>query len=76
MRGLPVEGLDIIAHSMGNFAVMEPVRGVSTRKGFNSGGKVRTVILADPDIDIDLFAEQLRHIPREGRGFFCAYIRG
>lgn len=66
----PLEGLDVIAHSMGNFAVMEAIRGVTTRQNINASGKVRTIILADPDIDLDLFVEQLRHIPREDRGFF------
>lgn len=70
LQNSPIEGLDIIAHSMGNFAVMEAIRGVTSRQGFDASGKVRTVILADPDIDIDLFAEQLRHIPVENRGFF------
>lgn len=70
MRNSSMEGLDIIAHSMGNFAVMEAIRGVTSRVGFNASGKVRTVILADPDIDIDLFAEQIRHIPEDQRGFF------
>lgn len=70
VKNSPIEGLDIIAHSMGNFAVMEAIRGASGRDEFNYSGKVRTVILADPDIDIDLFATQLRGIPKNNRGFF------
>lgn len=65
-----VEGLDIVAHSMGNFLTMEAIRGATNRKGFNSSGKVRNVILASPDIDVDLFAAQLRAIPPEQRRFY------
>lgn len=70
LRDSPIEGIDIIAHSMGNLAAMEAIRGVSKREGFNSTGKLRHVILADPDIDIDLFVGQLRRIPQDQRNFF------
>lgn len=66
----PVEGLDVVAHSMGNFLTMEAIRGSSSRGGLNKSGKLRNVILASPDIDIDLFISQLRNIPREDRNFF------
>lgn len=65
-----LESLDIIAHSMGNFVTMEAIRGSTRNQGFNSSGKIRNIILASPDIDIDVFAAQLRSIPKEQRRFF------
>lgn len=70
VKDSPIEGLDVIAHSMGNFLVMEAIRGTSRSKSFNASGKLRNVILASPDIDVDLFAAQLRAIPREQRKFY------
>jgi len=64
------EALDVIAHSMGNFVTMEAIRGTTNSGLFKSSGKLRNVILASPDIDIDLFEAQLRSIPREERRFF------
>lgn len=65
-----LEGIDIIAHSMGNFATMEAIRGVAGRGILDSSGKLRNIILASPDIDVDLFAQQLTRIPPEQRRFF------
>lgn len=70
VRNSSVENLDIIAHSMGNFVTMEAIRGATRNQGFNSSGKIRNIILASPDIDVDLFAQQLRSIPREQRRFY------
>lgn len=70
VQGSGLESLDVIAHSMGNLVTMEAIRGVGRRQGFNSTGKVRNVILASPDIDVDLFAAQLKSIPREQRRFY------
>lgn len=65
-----LESLDIVAHSMGNFALMEAIRGAAGRGLYDSSGKLRNVILASPDIDVDLFAQQLSRIPPEKRRFF------
>ena len=70
LENSPVEGLDIVAHSMGNFVTMEAIRGVTSRRGFNTHGKVRNIVLAAPDIDIDLFQMQVRSIPEDQRNFF------
>lgn len=70
VRNSSIENLDIIAHSMGNFVTMEAIRGATRRQGFNSSGKIRNIILAAPDIDIDLFTQQLRSIPKEQRRFY------
>ena len=43
---------------------------VTSRRGFNTHGKVRNIVLAAPDIDIDLFQMQVRSIPEDQRNFF------
>jgi len=62
-----VEGYDIVAHSMGTFLVMEASRQVMMTTGLNASGKVRNVILAAPDIDVDLFKKQIELIPEDQR---------
>ena len=58
--GMPsVAGFDIIAHSMGTFLVMETSRQIALTTGINPLGKARNVVLASPDIDLDLFIAQI-----------------
>ncbi len=70
LQASPLESLDIVAHSMGNLVAMEAARGVANRGIFNRTGKLRTVVLASPDIDIDLFIFQLSSIPPENLKYF------
>lgn len=62
--------IDVIAHSMGNFLTMEAIRGQAEKHLFGLSNKVSNVVLAAPDIDIDLFAAQVRTLPKEQRRFF------
>lgn len=62
-----VQNYDIVAHSMGTFLVMEASRQVVLTTGLNPTGKVRNVVLAAPDIDIDLFRSQIALFPEKGR---------
>ncbi|MBB4007278.1 alpha/beta hydrolase [Allorhizobium taibaishanense] len=48
----------IISHSMGTWLTMEALRGVAMRKGAVPS-KIKNVILASPDIDVDVFRRQL-----------------
>jgi esterase/lipase superfamily enzyme len=57
-------GVDLVAHSMGNLLTMEAVRQSALLGKLNASRKIRNVILASPDIDIDLFEAQLKSIPR------------
>ena len=66
----PVESIDIVAHSMGNLLTMEAIRSQGRVDLFNSSGKLSNVILAAPDIDLDLFASQVRSLRPDQRGFF------
>jgi esterase/lipase superfamily enzyme len=62
-----VRNYDVVAHSMGTFLVMEASRQIVMTTGLNPTGKVNNVILAAPDIDIDLFQKQIELIPENQR---------
>ena len=50
----------IVAHSMGNLLLMETARQMSSAQRARLETKIDQVVLASPDIDIDVFKEQLR----------------
>ena len=54
-----VRQIDILAHSMGNFLTVEAMRQRALTGKFNASRRINSVILAAPDIDIDLFQRQL-----------------
>ena len=58
------EGIDIIAHSMGNFILVEAIRQIKLSKVPLDASRIGTVILAAPDLDIDVFESQLHRIGR------------
>jgi esterase/lipase superfamily enzyme len=62
-----VAGYDVVAHSMGTFLVMEASRQIVMTTGLNPTGKVNNVVLAAPDIDIDLFKKQIELVPEDQR---------
>ncbi|PSC03935.1 esterase [Alsobacter soli] len=51
--------VDLLAHSMGNMLTMETMRQAAIRGDGRFGGKLGQVMLAAPDIDIDVFRKQL-----------------
>lgn len=56
-----VNEITVLAHSMGNWVTMEALRQMSIRdKGINP--KIKTVMLAAPDIDVDVFRRQVASI--------------
>jgi esterase/lipase superfamily enzyme len=58
------ESLEIFAHSMGTFLTMEGlVDGVQTGRIQRRATGVNNIILASPDIDLDLFRTQLAQLP-------------
>jgi esterase/lipase superfamily enzyme len=63
-------GLSIVAHSLGNFLTVEAMRQLQLENGFNTSRKINNVILASPDIDIDLFKRQMSVFPRDARKFY------
>lgn len=62
--------VDIMAHSMGNLLTVEAIRQAKFEGLYNKRGLVRNIILASPDIDLDLFKTQLADIPKDQRRFF------
>jgi esterase/lipase superfamily enzyme len=63
-------GLSVVAHSMGNFLTVEAMRQAQLLNLFNASGKLENIILASPDIDIDVFKTQLKVFPKSKRRFY------
>jgi len=63
-------GYDILAHSMGNLLLIESIRQLDGEGQFNHAGKLGAVVMAAPDIDVDLFANTLSHLPKSNRRFY------
>ena len=55
--------VDILAWSMGSLVAMEGIVYASSIGKFNRNGRLKNIILASPDIDLDLFRAQLALIP-------------
>ena len=54
-----VKSIDIIAHSMGTWLTMEALRQLAITGDRDLSGKLGYVILASPDIDVDVFKKQM-----------------
>ena len=54
-----VKSIDIIAHSMGPWVTMEALRQLAITGDRDLGGKLGYVVLASPDIDVDVFKKQM-----------------
>ena len=52
--------IDIIGHSMGTWLTMETLRQLAIGGDRDLGGKLGYVILASPDIDVDVFKKQMQ----------------
>jgi esterase/lipase superfamily enzyme len=57
------ESLDVFAHSMGAFLMMEGLVDNQLSGQLGGGGYLGTIMLASPDIDIDLFRTQIGILP-------------
>jgi esterase/lipase superfamily enzyme len=60
----------IFAHSMGGFLTMEAIVDAAQKGEFNRTGRLRNIVLASPDIDLDLFRSQVGEIEAEFDRFF------
>lgn len=58
IRSPDVADITVLAHSMGTWLTMEALRDVALKAGQVSP-KVRNVVLASPDIDVDVFRRQV-----------------
>ncbi|MGQ3348450.1 alpha/beta hydrolase [Bosea sp. (in: a-proteobacteria)] len=57
-----IEGIDIFAHSMGNWLTMETLRQLSIAGDQKTLGRLGTIVLAAPDIDMDVFRTQIARL--------------
>ena len=68
------DGVDIFAHSMGSLLTMEAIVQADLEGRFETSGRLKSVILASPDIDIDLFRAQLSQIKTKFRGSKVIFV--
>ncbi|WP_299922804.1 alpha/beta hydrolase [uncultured Pelagimonas sp.] len=64
------EGYDVFAHSMGAFLTMEAMVDQVQRGQLNKTKRLRSIVLASPDIDMDLFRTQIGEIGPETHRLF------
>jgi len=60
-----VSEVDVLAHSMGNVVTLEALRQMAIRNG-RVYPKIRNVMLAAPDVDVDVFCSQMADIGPKG----------
>lgn len=61
--------VNLLAHSMGNWVTVEALRQVKIAGGLPQSSKVGQLILAAPDIDIDVFKAQMRRFGKPKKPF-------
>lgn len=64
-----IKSIDIIAHSMGNWLTMETLRQLAIGGNRDLGGKLGYVVLASPDIDVDIFKKQMARYGKPDKPF-------
>jgi len=73
-RDPAVGEISILAHSMGNSLALETLRQMAIRDG-RVTPKIRNVLLAAPDVDVDLAREAIVDMgPRENRPAFTLFV--
>ena len=58
-----VSDITVMAHSMGNWVMVEALRQMSIRQG-RIFAKIKNVIMASPDLDVDVFRSELLQIAK------------
>jgi esterase/lipase superfamily enzyme len=69
------EEVNILAHSMGNWVTVEALRQIKISANKPPISKLGAVILAAPDIDIDVFKSQMRRFGKPRKPFFIVVSR-
>ncbi len=64
------EEVNILAHSMGNWVTVEALRQIKFSAKLPPMNKLGAVVLAAPDIDIDVFKSQMRRFGKPRKPFF------
>lgn len=60
--------ITILAHSMGNWVTLEALRQMAIRNNGHLDTKITNVMLAAPDVDIDVFQTQIAQIQKSAKG--------
>ena len=63
-----VDEISILAHSMGNWVTIEALRQMAIRDG-RIAPKIKNVMLASPDVDVDVFRSQMADIGKQRPNF-------
>jgi esterase/lipase superfamily enzyme len=61
VRNKSIDEISVLAHSMGNWVALEALRQMAIRNG-RIPAKINTVMLAAPDVDVDVFRTQIQAI--------------
>jgi esterase/lipase superfamily enzyme len=67
--------INILAHSMGNWVTVEALRQIKLAGGMPHKDKFGAIMLASPDIDIDVFKSELRSFGKLKKPFFIVLSR-
>lgn len=67
--------VNVLAHSMGNWVTVEAMRQMKIKGGIPHPEKIGTIMLAAPDIDIDVFKSQMRAIGDPRKPFLVVLSR-
>lgn len=70
LEGSNADTYDVFAHSMGALLTMETMVDQAQRGQFDRLGRIGNVVLASPDIDMDLFRSQVKQIGMKFGRFF------
>jgi esterase/lipase superfamily enzyme len=62
--------INILAHSMGNWVTVEALRQIKISGQLMPTSKIGTVLLADADIDVDVFKSQMRRFGKPKKPFY------
>jgi esterase/lipase superfamily enzyme len=57
-----IDGIDIFAHSMGNWLTLETLRQLAIAGDAKTLGRIGTIVLAAPDVDMDVFRTQIARL--------------
>jgi esterase/lipase superfamily enzyme len=64
------EKVNVLAHSMGNWVTVEAFRQIKISGDLPPANKIGTILLAAPDIDINVFKSQLRRLGKPQKPFY------
>ena len=67
--------IDIVAHSMGNLLTIETLRQLAIAGDRDLGGHLGDVVLASPDIDVDVFKSQMQRYGKPKHPFILLLSR-